>query len=423
MKPFNFLRSSLTVLALFALASCTPTPSQAVENSAAQQATAFVQPQEAAPATDTTQANPVAQTVAGESQEQTLINLYKTVNPAVVNIQVIIPSDANGSTQSILPNIPNLPNMPQFEQPSGPQQAQGSGFVYDMDGHIITNNHVVAGASKITVTFSDDTQVEATLVGTDPGSDLAVIQVDVPAELLHPLTLGDSSALQVGQSVVAIGNPFGLDGSMTTGIVSGLGRLLPTEAATPNGQRFSIPNVIQTDTAINPGNSGGPLLNLHGEVVGINTAIESPVHSFAGIGYSVPSNNMKEIVPLLIAGKEIVHPWLGISGTELTAVLAKAMDLDENQRGVLIMETLADGPADKADLHGSDTTTTIDGLDARIGGDIITGIDDQTVRGFDDLLSYVVGQTEVGQTVTLHILRDGKPQEVKVTLEARPSDN
>jgi 2-alkenal reductase len=382
--------------------------------------------------------------------QQTYISLYERVNPAVVNIQVLGSSepivfegeelpedlpeghpDVNPDEEEEMPfefpfELPDgftIPENPDdFQMPSG---GQGSGFVYDAAGHIITNNHVVQGAEKITVFFPDGTETSATIVGTDPASDIAVIKVDPAVVELHPVVLGDSDSLKVGQLVAAIGNPLGLDGSMSTGIISGLGRLLPGGAAAPNGQRFNIPNIIQTDTAINPGNSGGPLLNLRGEVIGVNTAIETSnpfgmTPSFGGIGYVVPSNIVQRVVPQLIENGEIAHPWLGVAGGDLTGVLAEAMGLDINQDGVIVSDVVPNGPAAKAGLQGSDEEVTIDGFPAVVGGDIIIQINDQPVTEFDDLLGYLVTQTAVNDTVTLTILRDGETMTVEVTLEARP---
>lgn len=316
--------------------------------------------------------------------EDTLINLYERVNPGVVNIVV--------------------------------NSGQGSGFVYDTEGHIVTNNHVINGATRITVNFADGTEAPATLVGTDPDSDLAVIKVDLPASKLTPVPVGTSDDLRVGQFVVAIGNPFGLQGSMTIGIVSGLGRLLN------EGQSFSISDIIQTDAAINPGNSGGPLLNLDGEVIGVNTAIESPVRASSGIGYAVPANIVSKTVNQILTTGEVRHPWLGISGVELNATLAQAMNLSEDQRGILVDQVIADGPSAESGLRGSNRQISIGGQVVRVGGDVITAIDNQVVQDFDDLLTYVVQETEVGQTVTLHVLRDGQPTSVEVVLEARPTN-
>ena len=368
---------------------------------------------------------------------QTYIDLYNRLNPSVVNIQVV----SEGTQQNILPFelIPQDPDDPDFELPEGfpegfqedgdpiPQQSQGSGFVYDNQGHIITNNHVVADAINITVIFSDDTEAEATVVGTDPGSDIAVIKVDVDADRLFPVVIGNSDDLQVGELVATIGNPFGLSGSMSTGIVSGLGRLLPGGASAPGGQRFNIPDIIQTDAAVNPGNSGGPLLNLSGEVIGVNTAIQTNgstpfggTPTFGGISYVVPSNIVTQVVPQLIESGEIVYPWLGISGTTLDDDLAEAMDLPAGQNGVLVFFVVEDSPAEEADLRGSEEEVEINGLRAFVGGDIIVQMNDETINDFDDLLTYIVRETSVGQTVTLKILRDGELQDVELTLQARP---
>lgn len=357
--------------------------------------------------------------------QQTFIELYERVNPSVVNIQVTLRSSVPEEAGDFTPSFPQIPRFPPYAPelipPNTPipQRSQGSGFVYDSEGHIITNNHVVDDAAEITVTFSDGSEAPAQLVGSDPDSDLAVIEVEIDADRLHPVTLGDSDSLKVGQFVIAIGNPFGLEGSMTTGIVSGLGRLLP--AAERRG--FSIPDIIQTDAAINPGNSGGPLLNLEGEVIGVNTAIQSPSRVFAGIGYAVPAGTVAEVVPELIEHGRIQHPWLGITGGTLTRELAEAMGLDPEQRGVLVAEVVAEGPAFESRLKGSATQITLDSEVVRIGGDLIVGIEDQTVEGIDELISYLLHETEVGQTVTLHILRDGQPMDVEVMLEQRPSDD
>jgi len=376
---------------------------------------------------------------------QTYIDLYDQLNRSVVNIQVVSESTQLNLEQfQIIPPDPDDPDAPELpegfpdlnELPEGfpregeafPQQSQGSGFVYDKQGHIITNNHVVADAIRITVIFSDDSEAEATVIGTDPGSDLAVIKVDVDPDQLFPVVIGDSDGLQVGQFVAAIGNPFGLSGSMSTGIISGLGRLFPGGAVAPGGARFNIPDVIQTDTAINPGNSGGPLLNLSGEVIGVNTAIQTngnrafgTTPSFGGIGYVVPANILQQVVPQLIENGEITYPWLGISGTTLDNDLALAMDLPAEQAGVLVFNVLEDSPADEAGLQGSEEQIEIDGFTAFIGGDIIIKMNDESINDFDDLLTYIVRRTSVGQTVTLEIIRDGEQQTVELTLQARPA--
>ncbi len=374
--------------------------------------------------------------LSGFLSEDRLINLYEQLNDSVVNIRtsggtarvIQLPEEEEQTPapdSEEFPEIPGFPELPDFDQDEPfqpfPQSGEGSGFVYDKEGHIITNNHVVASAERIVVTFADGREADATLVGADPGSDLAVIQVDVEPERLKPVTLGDSDSLRVGQFVVAIGNPFGLNGSMSVGIVSGLNRSLPAEARTPSGRGFTIPGIIQTDTAINPGNSGGPLLNLDGEVIGVNTAIESPIRGFAGVGYAVPASIVGRVIPDILDDGTVETPWLGISGRELDGDLAAAMGLDSDQRGVLIIEVLEDGPSAGSGLQGSEEETTINGFPALIGGDIVVAIDDQPVNDFDDLLTYIVGQTSVGQTVTLTVLRDDGEQRIEVTLGARPS--
>ena len=353
-----------------------------------------------------------------QALEDTLTALYERVNPAVVNIQVIV----SGGESSALPENIDPEDLPEDFQFFGPQVGQGSGFVFNDEGYIVTNNHVVADAESITVIFADGTEADAELIGTDPDSDLAVIRVDLDADKLTPVPVGDSENLKVGQFVIAIGNPFGLDGSMTTGIVSGLGRTLPAETRTASGNQFSIPAIIQTDAAINPGNSGGPLLNLDGEVIGVNTAIATDLGTFSGVGYAVPAETVRQVVPQLIESGEITHPWIGISGQEMNSALAEAMELDSDQRGVLVVEVVDGGPSDKAGLRGSNSEVTIDGFPAQVGGDIIVGIDGRQVVEFDDLLSYIVQKTAVGDTITLTILRDGQQEDVSITLEARPSE-
>jgi S1-C subfamily serine protease len=347
--------------------------------------------------------------------EQAYIDVYDRVSPSVVHIRVVL-----GSQADQMPEVPELPGFPPFDGEIIPNQSQGSGFVYDRQGHIITNNHVVAGANRIIVTYSDGTEAAAELVGTDPDSDLAVIKVDTDSALLVPVPLGDSSTARVGQIVVAIGNPFGLQNSLTTGVISGLGRLLPTGIISTGG-RYSIPNIIQTDTAINPGNSGGPLLTLQGEVVGVNTAITSATGSSSGVGYAVPSNIVARVVPELIENGSVQHPWLGISGQSLNTDLAIAMNLDPQQRGVLVSTVVAGSPADNAGLLPSNNTAIIDGLEVQIGGDIITGINDRNVRVFDDLLGFIFSSS-VGDRVTLTILRDGEQQTIELALDARPKE-
>jgi S1-C subfamily serine protease len=304
----------------------------------------------------------------------------------------------------------------------------GSGFVYDKSGHIITNYHVIAGSgdNDISITLIDGTTYRATVVGADQYSDLAVLHVeDVPADKLMPLPLGNSSELLVGERVVAIGNPFGLSGSMTEGIISGLNRLIPVYPGSgpisgAGAPAFSIPDVIQTDAAINPGNSGGPLLDIQGEVVGINSAIFSTTGGFAGIGFAIPSNTIAKIAPVLIQTGLFQHPWLGVSGINMTPEIAEAIGLGE-PRGFLVIDTAPGGPADSAGVQGGDTPMQLGGREIELGGDVILAIDDKDVRKIDDVLGYLQQATEVGETVRLTVWRDGQIIEIDATLGARPS--
>lgn len=286
----------------------------------------------------------------------------------------------------------------------------GSGFLYDAVGTIITNNHVVEGADTVDVTFVDGNTYSAKVVGTDAFSDIAVLQItdDYSDELLVPLSLGNSSQLQVGQQVVAIGNPFGLSDTMTTGIVSQTGRLLPNQE-----MGFSIPNVIQTDAAINPGNSGGPLFDLQGRVIGVNTAIRSNTGEFSGIGFAIPSNSVSRIVPHLIKEAKYEHPWLGIAGASLTPDLNEQLGLQRNFKGVVISSVTPGGPAEKAGIIGGtkDSTPT---------GDIVTAIDGHAVKRIEDIIFYIEEQSSVGDKVVLTVFRDGQEHDLTVELQARP---
>jgi len=290
----------------------------------------------------------------------------------------------------------------------------GSGFVFDTNGHIITNAHVVENADEITVTFLDGRSYKAKIIGVDPFTDLAVIKVEVIPSLLQPLPLGDSSILKVGMEVVAIGNPFGLSGSMTSGIVSQLGRLLPSQDT-----GFSIPDVIQTDAAINPGNSGGPLLNLKAEVIGINTAIQSATGEFTGVGFAIPSKTISKIVPDLIDKGEHRHPWVGISGRDIDPNLAEILNLPD-ARGFLVITIIEGSPADIAGLRGTSETKQVDGKEYAVGGDIILSVDGITVRKIDDILIHLQREKRVGDEMLLEILRDGEKTNIVVKLVERP---
>ena len=305
------------------------------------------------------------------------------------------------------------------ESPSSLERSfgSGSGFVFDTLGHIITNEHVVNGATRITVTFLDGRSYSAEVVGVDAYTDIAVIRADVSVGLLQPLRLGDSSRLRVGEPVAAIGNPFGLSGSMTSGIVSQLGRLLPT-----HGSDFSIPGIIQTDAPINPGNSGGPLLNSDGEVIGMNTAIQSTTGQFAGVGFAVPSKTILKVVPQIIVEGAYHHPWIGVSGIDVYPELADALGLADS-RGFLVSEVIGGGPADRAGIRGATHTIDINGGPVSVGGDIILVVDGTDVRKIDDILIHLQREKSVGDSMELVILRDDAQHTVLVTLDERPRAN
>jgi S1-C subfamily serine protease len=336
----------------------------------------------------------VASVPNGANDDTVLEDLYRRVNPSVVNITVY--SSQGGQLVPV---------------------AQGSGFVYDANGDILTNAHVVHGMDQVEVTFSDNTVLISDVVGEDLNSDLAVVRVKGMPAGANPLPLGDLNTLAVGQTVVAIGNPFGLEGTLTRGIISALGRNIP--ALTP----FSIPQSIQTDAAINPGNSGGPLLNLQGQVIGVNAQIETngTSNSNVGVGFAIPVSMIQRVVPDLIQKGAHDWAWLGVQGGSLTPPLIKAMNLPVT-KGAYIDGVIQDGPSAKAGLRGSNNTEVVDGRSVDVGGDVVTAIDGQTVSSFDDILIYIALQTHPGQEVTLTILRNGKPQDVKVTLEKRPAN-
>jgi len=295
----------------------------------------------------------------------------------------------------------------------------GTGFVFDDNGHIVTNDHVVSGVNDLGVTFYDGTVYSATLLGSDPFTDLAVLYVkDVPKEKLAPLPLADSTTVRVGEQVAAIGNPFGLSSSMTSGIVSGVGRTIPAQNSGP--LQFLIPDIIQTDAPINPGNSGGPLLNTRGQVVGINSAIRSSTGEFAGIGFAVPSNTIAKIVPSLIETGSFKHPWVGISGRDMTPGLASVLELDE-PRGVLVVEVVSGGPAEKAGIRGGDNPTRVEGQTVPLGGDIVLELDGNQIRKLDDILVYLQREKSVGDTMDVTVLRDGTVMHIELHLEARPN--
>ena len=289
----------------------------------------------------------------------------------------------------------------------------GSGFVFSDDGYIITNEHVVKDAEKATVTFLDGESYIGDVIGRDRDLDIAVVKVTPTNTYIQPITLGDSSKLKVGEKIAAIGNPFGLSGSMTSGIVSQIGRLLPQESG------YSIPDVIQTDAAINPGNSGGPLLNMQGEVVGINTAIQSATGEFSGIGFAVPSNTVKKVVPVLIEDGEFKHPWMGISGTDVDPELAKVRELNSS-KGFLVVSVIEGSPAESAGLLGVTETKEMDGREFALDGDIIVSIDGETVRKISDILIHLQREKSIGDEMILSVNRNGEILELTMILEERP---
>lgn len=290
----------------------------------------------------------------------------------------------------------------------------GSGFVFDKMGHIITNAHVIEGSTKTVVTFLDGRSYNAEIIGMDEYTDIGVIKVNADLKLLNPLSLGDSSNLNVGEPIAAIGNPFGLSGSMTSGIVSQMGRLLPS------GSGYSIPDVIQTDAAINPGNSGGPLLNMRGNIVGINTAIQSTTGEFTGVGFAVPSQTVAKIVPTLISDGEYKHPWIGISGRDIDPDTANVLGL-KDALGFLIITVVENSPASDAGLVGSDKMIKVDGMEYPVGGDIIMAVDGMDVRKIDDILIHLQRVKTVGDEMNLEILRDGRTTNVTIILQERPN--
>ena len=334
----------------------------------------------------------IGETTPLYSKNLSLIEIFEKSEPGVVRVNVQRTDQSNGTS------------------------GIGSGFVFDKKGHIITNAHVVKDAKKVIVTFLDGRSYNAEIIGFDEFTDIGVIKVNADLSLLHPLSLGDSANLKVGEPIAAIGNPFGLSGSMTSGIISQLGRLLPS------GGGYSIPDVIQTDAAINPGNSGGPLLNMRGEIVGINTAIQSTTGEFTGVGFAVPSQTIAKIVPNLIEDGKYHHPWIGISGRDIDPDLAKVLNL-KDAVGFLVITVVENSPAAKAGMHGSDETINVDGVNYPIGGDIILSVDGKQVRKIDDILIHLQRAKSVGDEMILEILRDGRTTNITIDLEERPNGN
>jgi len=384
-KRFTIILASLMVLALLACSPFALTPEsvardeEITDNDLTERIEAEVARQMAEQPED--EAVGQIQGTIDTDLEAILTGLYARANPAVVFIVV-----GSGS---------------------------GSGFVYDNEGYIVTNNHVVANGTDYEVVFANGTRQRATLVGTDVDSDLAVLQVDSLPDAAEPLPLAESDAIQVGQFVVAIGNPFGEQGSMSLGIVSGLGRSLPSQRGMFTGSTYSLPQVIQTDAPINPGNSGGPLLNLNGEVVGVNAAIASLTGTGSGVGFSIPVAAVRRIVPNLIEEGSYTYPYMGLAfDGEITLDDAEIYGLSQTQ-GAYVLEVMADGPADEAGIVAADPTSGQ-------GGDLIIALDDRMINSFDDLNTYLSFHTSVGQTIDVRLLRDGEEITLPLTLGARP---
>jgi len=395
MKKRNVVLSVLIVLVLIVSASASLHTSPS--NVAAQTGKATATPTSSV--TQTASGSLLTDGTVIEQVQSIYRGIYDTVNPSVVNIQVL-------GTYN-------------YGFYVGAVSSQGSGFVWDTQGHIVTNNHVVENAYNITVTFSDGTTTTAEVVGTDVQSDLAVIKVDPTGLTLHPVSLGNSQTVKVGDLVIAIGNPYGLAGSMTQGIVSALSRSLTVDSSNPfSSSTYTIPDIIQTDAAVNPGNSGGVLVNTSGEVIGVTSAIQSTTNANAGIAFAIPSHIVERIVPVLIKDGRYQHPSLGLSGITLTANYATEMGLDANTHGVLITSITPGGAADLAGLKETTQQYTRYNRGVIIFGDVITAIDGKPVRTYEDLVSYIFNKTEVGQKVKLTILRDGKEMSVTVTLQS-----
>jgi S1-C subfamily serine protease len=328
--------------------------------------------------------------------EEIIIGIYRAVSPGVVHIASTVLSQ-------------------EFFFRVVPERGTGSGFVVDDRGYILTNNHVVENADNVEVTLADKSKVPAKLIGRDPSNDLAVIRVTVPREKLIVLRLGDSNQLQVGQMAIAIGNPFGLDRTVTRGVVSALGRSLKSDTGR------QIRNVIQTDAAINPGNSGGPLLNSRGEVIGINTAIFTPSGGSVGIGFAIPVNTAKKLLPQLIARGRASHPWLGISGMDITADLARTLNLP-SQEGVMIAQVAPNGPAARAGLRGAQRRVRMRNIMVSVGGDIIVALDGQKITSVDDLTAFLDEHKKAGEDIRVNVLRDGNTMTVVTRLGELPED-
>jgi S1-C subfamily serine protease len=341
-----------------------------------------------------------------QATDSQLPQIFKQTENSVVQITSTRPS-----TNSMV--IINGKQIPQNDV------ALGSGFVYDQQGHIVTNYHVVADSNQVDVTFVDGDTFPAKVIGKDPYSDLAILQItdnSFSQKHVSPLKIANSTSLEVGEQVIAIGNPFGLSGTLTTGVVSQVGRLLPNDIT-----GYSIANTIQTDAPINPGNSGGPLLNINGEVIGMNTAIFSANGVYSGVGFAIPSNMILKEIPVLIEKGSYSHPWIGFTASDVSPEIAQSLGLPRNYKGAMVVSVVDQGPAQKAGLRGEQTNTDIQGAENIKSGDIITKIDGHTVKRMDDVITYLEDFKSVGDTVKLSLNREGKNVDMTVVLEERPS--
>ena len=352
--------------------------------------------------------------------EQVIGGVHERTLPSVVSVLVLNRVEFSGSSPGFPSPFP-FGQTPQ-QRNNDPEEdffyrnGQGSGFVWDSDGHIVTNQHVVRNAERILVVFSDGVSAEATVIGEDEASDLAVLKVDRDPELLVPALLGDSNHVKVGQLAITIGNPFGQEFTTTTGIMSAIGRTLRSSASP-----FSMPKVIQTDAPMNPGNSGGPLLDRHGHVVGIDVQIITRSGASTGIGFAIPINTAKQIVPALISDGSFSYSWLGIRGTTIGDEAVELMGAPDGTRGAQVIALADDGPAEKAGLAGSTKTKQSDDGDIRYGGDVITAIDGAAIASMDDLIIHLLENTRPGDEVTMSVIRDGgKTAQIAVTLGTRP---
>lgn len=421
MKKKVFI-SGLSFLLVFSIAACSGSiqleiPTAEAEQSKDSQPIESESESEQIPLESTGREEPLELTSLISLQEA-YINIYENVLPSVVSISVIRTVISSGFESSENPFDFEAP--PDDEPFEYQESAAGSGFVWDTDGHVITNNHVIESGEIIRVNFADGRSVLAELVGADAASDLAVLKVDLPVNSLVPISISDSTKVKVGQIAVAIGNPFQLESSMTTGIISGIGRSLPLSSADKSGFYYSIPDVIQTDAAINPGNSGGVLVDISGGLIGVTTAIESPVRANAGVGYVIPSVIVEKIVPILIRDGKFEQPWIGISGRDMIPEYAELMELDLDQSGALVIDVTTGSPAEKAGLSGSSTEEIVDGVEVLVGGDVIIAADNIPVNDFEDLVAFLARHTIVGQTITLTVIRDSEEIDLDLTLAARP---